>query len=250
MNYWFNEDKTIQLCNGDCLDIMDKLIEMGIRVDAIITDPPYGTTSCKWDTIIPIEEMWKRLKNIRYDNTPIVLFGSEPFSSLLRCSNLKEYRYDWVWDKKKQGAIGIAKYQPLRYTENISVFYKKTANYYPIMVKRDKIKISKNYKHSEMNSKYIKEMENNKEYTEKYPSNIIEISNANQKGKFHSTQKPVELMKYLIKTYTKENDLVLDFTMGVGSTGLACKELNRRFIGIELDEKYFDIAVKRIKGEL
>ena len=152
-----------------------------------------------------------------------------------------------MWDKKKQGAIGIAKYQPLRYTENISVFYKKTANYYPIMVKRDKIKISKNYKHSEMNSKYIKEMENNKEYTEKYPSNIIEISNANQKGKFHSTQKPVELMKYLIKTYTKENDLVLDFTMGVGSTGLACKELNRRFIGIELDEKYFDIAVKRIQ---
>lgn len=152
--------------------------------------------------------------------------------------------------EKKQGAIGIAKYQPLRYTENISVFYKKTANYYPIMVKRDKIKISKNYKHSEMNSKSLKEMENNKEYTEKYPSNIIEISNANQKGKLHTTQKPVELMKYLIKTYTKENDLVLDFTMGVGSTGLACKELNRRFIGIELDEKYFDIAVKRIKGEI
>lgn len=102
MNYWFSEDKTIQLYNGDCLDIMDKLIEMGIRVDAIITDPPYGTTSCKWDTIIPIEEMWKRLKNIKYDNTPIVLFGSEPFSSLLRCSNLKEYRYDWVWIRKNR----------------------------------------------------------------------------------------------------------------------------------------------------
>lgn len=248
MKYWFSENKDIKLYQGDCLEIMDKLIELGVRVDAIITDPPYGTTACKWDTVIPFEDMWDRIKRLREDTTPIVLFGSEPFSSMLRCSNLKEYKYDWVWDKKKPGSIGIAKFQPMRYTENISVFYKKFGQYYPIMIDRKNEKISRNYKHSEINNISLGVMSENKIYTQKFPSNIIQISNANQRGKVHPTQKPVELLEYLIKTYTNEGDLVLDFTMGSGSTGVACKNLGRKFIGIELEEKYFNIAVKRIKG--
>lgn len=231
---------------GDCLELM-KEIPDGF-VDLVLTDPPYGTTSCKWDTVIPFEPMWEQLKRIIKPNGAIVLFGSEPFSTALRMSNIKQYKYDWIWDKKKPGAIGIAKFQPLRYTENISVFYKKKCNYFPIMIKRDEIKKSRNYSHSEINNESLKEMTENKEYTHKFPSNILEFSNASQKDKLHPTQKPVALLEYLIKTYTQENETVLDFTMGSGSTGVACKNTNRSFIGIELDEKYFEIAEKRILG--
>ena len=247
-----------RLINDDCLKAMDKLIKEGIIVDAIICDPPYGTTDCKWDSIIPFDEIWLRLNKliIPFDeiwlrlnklikpNGAIVLFGSEPFSSALRMSNIKNYKYDWIWDKKKPGAIGIAKYQPLRYTENISVFYVKKCSYFPIMIEREKVKISRNYKQSKINSLGV--MDKNKEFTHKFPSNILEFSNASQKGKVHPTQKPVALMEYLIKTYTNENDLVLDFTMGSGTTGVACKNLNRNFIGIELDDKYFKICEDRI----
>jgi len=236
----------IELYNGDCLEVMDKLIEEGIKVDAIITDPPYGTTACKWDSIIPFDEMWKRLKLLRNDRTPIVLFGSEPFSSALRMSNIKEYKYDWIWNKKKAGNIFIAKFQPMKIHEIVSVFY--THNYYPQMVKRDKIKISKNYGTGEsMGGNKMKEPKIYT-YTHKYPTSIQEITNANQKGKVHPTQKPVALMEYLIKTYTDEGDIVLDFTMGSGSTGVACIPLNRNFIGIELDKGYFKVAEKRINN--
>ena len=189
--------------------------------------------------------MWVELKRIIKPNGAIVLFGSEPFSSALRMSNIKQYKYDWVWDKKKPGAIGIAKYQPLRYTENISVFYGKRCNYFPIMTEREKVKISRNYKHSEIHES-LAAMSENKEYTHKFPSNILEFSNASQKGKLHPTQKPVALLEYLIKTYTNENETVLDFTMGSGSTGVACLNTNRKFIGVELDENYFNIATDRI----
>ena len=238
----------INLYKGDCLEVMDKLIEQGIKVDAIITDPPYGTTACKWDSIIPFDKMWERLNKLIKPNGAIVLFGSEPFSSALRISNIKQYKYDWIWDKKKPGAIGIAKYQPLRYTENISVFYSKKCNYFPIMVEREKVKISRNYKHSEINHKSLGAMSENKEFTHKFPSNILEFSNASQKGKVHPTQKPVALMEYLIKTYTNEGETVLDFTMGSGTTGVACINTNRNFIGIELDDKYFEIAKNRINN--
>ena len=221
-------------------------IESG-SVDAIITDPPYGITACKWDSVIDFDLMWKQLNRIIKPNGAIVLFGSEPFSSALRMSNIKNYKYDWIWDKKKPGAIGIGKFQPLRYTENITVFNCSYERYNPQMVKRYVIKKSKNYKKSMSGGSGLKVMNDNIKYTHKYPKNIIDFSNANQKGKQHPTQKPIKLMEYLIKTYTQENETVLDFTMGSGSTGVACVNTNRKFIGIEQDEKYFNIAKKRVE---
>jgi DNA modification methylase len=238
----------INLMHGDCLEMI-KLIPDG-SVDMVLTDPPYGTTACKWDTVIPLEAMWAELKRVIKPNGAIVLFGSQPFTSILICSNLKQHKYNWVWDKKKPGAIGIAKYQPLRYTEDIIVFCKKTNNYNPQMVKRDKPKTSRNYSHSDINKKSLGAMSENKTYTEKYPSNIIQVSNANQKGKVHPTQKPLALMEYLIRTYTNEGETVLDFTMGSGTTGVACVNTGRKFIGIELDQGYFDIATQRINQSL
>lgn len=190
--------------------------------------------------------MWKRLKALRKDNTPIVLFGSEPFSTYLRMSNIKEFKYDWIWNKFKAGNIFLANYQPMKIHEIISVFGKGNITYNPIKEIRDKIKISKNYgTGATMGGNYEKE-EKVYIYKDKNPVSIIEISNARQKGKSHPTQKPLDLMEYLVKTYTNEGDTVLDFTMGSGTTGVACKKLNRNFIGIELDKKYFDIAEKRI----
>ena len=236
------------LWNGDCLELMKDI--PGGSVDLILTDPPFQVTACEWDKIIPFDEMWRELKRIIKPNGAIVLFGCEPFSSALRTSNFQDYRYDWIWNKKKPGAIGIAKYQPLRYTENISVFYAKRCNYYPIMVEREKVKRSRNYSHSKINQPSLRAMTENKEYTHKFPSNILEFSNASQKGKVHPTQKPVALLEYLIKTYTNENETVLDFTAGSFSTAIACLNTNRNFIGIELDDVYFDIGVKRIKEHI
>ena len=234
---------TIQLFNGDCLEVMDKLIADGIKVDAIITDPPYGTTACKWDNVIPFDKMWERLKLLRKENSPIVLFGSEPFSSYLRISNIKEYKYDWIWNKKKFANQLLAKIQPLKIQENISVFSQKKHTYKPQgLVKCNKI-TKQGQKISDNNGGGIRPTAYRQEFTN-YPRNILEFKLDNKK--FHSTQKPVLLLEYLIKTYTNENDTVLDFTMGSGTTGVACKNLNRNFIGIELDKKYFDIAEKRI----
>ena len=232
-----------KLYNGDCLEIMDLLINRGVQVDAIICDPPYGTTACKWDSIIPFEPMWERLNNLIKPNGAIVLFGSEPFSSALRMSNIKNYKYDWIWDKKKGGNIMNLKYQPYKVHEIISVFNKH--NYYPIMTEQRERK-SKTYSIGEANG--IKNYGDTRIYNKKYPKSIIEVSNANQKGKVHPTQKPVDLLEYLIKTYTNENELVLDFTMGSGSTGVACLNTNRKFIGIDLEEKYFNIAIDRMEN--
>ena len=242
------EDGRYELYQGDCLEVMDGLISSGVKFDAIITDPPYGTTACKWDSIIPFDEMWERLNKLIKPNGAIVLFGSEPFSSNLRMSNIKNYKYDWVWNKKKAGNIFLAKYQPMKIHENILVFSNGTANYYPIKIPRDKIKKSKNYGTGESMGGDRHKEDKLYVYKDKNPVSIIEVSNANQKGKVHPTQKPVALLEYLIKTYTNEGDLVLDFTMGSGSTGVACMNLNRKFIGIELDEKYFDIAKNRIEN--
>ena len=227
---------------GDCLKVMEKLIEEGVIVDAIITDPPYGTTKCKWDNVIPFNEMWKRLNKLIKTNGAIVLFGSEPFSSALRMSNIENFKYDWIWDKKKGGNIMNLKYQPYKVHEIISVF--NNHNYYPIMTEQKERK-SKTYSNGNaFANSYYGDI---RVYNKKYPKSIIEFSNANQKGKLHPTQKPVELLEYLIKTYTKENEVVLDFTMGSGSTGVACMNTNRKFIGIELDENYYNIALNRIK---
>jgi len=233
----------MKLIQGDCLEKM-KDIEGG-SVDAIITDLPYGTTACKWDVVIPFEPMWAQVKRVIKDNGAIVLFGSEPFSSYLRLSNIKDYKYDWIWNKRKAGNIFLAKYQPMKIHEIISVFNSKI--YYPIKTPRDKIKTSKNYGTGES-------MGGNKEkeakvylYTDKNPVSIIDVSNASQKGKVHPTQKPVALLEYLIKTYTNEGDTVLDFCMGSGTTGVACVQTGRHFIGIENDLTYFNIATRRIE---
>ena len=200
-------------------------------------------SACKWDTVIPFALMWERLNKLIKQNGAIVLFGSEPFSSALRMSNIKNYKYDWVWNKKSSGNYGLAKYQPLKISENISVFNKH--NYYP-MKTIGKLRKKGGYnKNNSINTgmKEIPPILSNSYY----PKNIIEISNSNQKGKAHPTQKPVALMEYLIKTYTNEGETVLDFTMGSGSTGVACAKTNREFIGIELDEGYFKIAKDRIQ---
>jgi DNA modification methylase len=236
----------INLLHGDCLDLMKTISDASI--DAIITDPPYGTTACKWDSIIPFEPMWDELKRVIKPSGVIVLFGQEPFSSLLRVSNIKEYKYDWIWDKVKPGTFASAKYQPLRQHELISIFYKNFGAYNPQMTPRKHTKTSKRYGNSEGLSARCTNDGLLRTYTEYYPKTILIFSNANQKGKVHPTQKPILLLEYLVKTYTQENDTVLDFTMGSGTTGVACKNLNRNFIGIELDKNYFDIATERINN--
>lgn len=232
------------LYNGDCLEVM-KCIPDG-SVDAIICDPPYGTTACKWDSVIPLDKMWVELKRVIKPNGAIVLFGSEPFSSYLRLSNIEQFKYDWIWDKKKGGNPLLSKVQPIKIFEIISVFGKGRVNYYPIMTPRDKPKSRGKNKGiaSETTGNSFTE---NKVYTHYYPKAIIESSNASQFGKVHPTQKPVALMEYLIRTYTNENETVLDFTFGSGTTGVACANTNRNFIGIELDEGYFNIAKNRIE---
>ena len=232
---------TIQLFNGDCLEIMDKLIADGVKVDAVITDPPYGTTACKWDSVIPFDKMWDCLNKLIKENGAICLFGNEPFTSMLVMSNLKQYRHKWIWNKNNSAGFATAKIRPFAVCEDILVFGKNRVNYYPIM-KKGKLRVKGGYSKSD-NYNLIPTKIKSDEY---YPKNILNFSNANQKGKLHPTQKPVALLEYLIKTYTNEGETVLDFTMGSGSTGVACKNLNRNFIGIELDKKYFDIAEKRI----
>ena len=235
-----------KLYNGDCLKVMDLLIEQGIKVDTIITDLPYGTTQCKWDTVIPFDKMWDRLNKLIKPGGAIVLFGNEPFSSALRMSNIKNYKYDWKWDKVRGVGHLNAKRRPMMCIEDIMIFYNKQCIYNPQMRERDKPRQSMNNATQQV---YGKSKENFKgeKLNKKYPINLITFSKSSQNDMiFHPTQKPVDLLEYLIKTYTNENDLVLDFTMGSGSTGVACMNTNRRFIGIEFDEKYFNIATNII----
>jgi len=242
----------IQLIHGECLEEMDKLIKQGIKVDLVLTDPPYGTTQCKWDIIIPFEPMWERInKLISSERTPIVLFGNEPFSSCLRTSNIKNYKYDWTWRKDKATGHLNAKRQPMRRNELISVFYSKQCLYNPQLHKKPKENIRPATTKRKNISNYgsmDKESVRGIPIDMSYPTELLEFRGCfGDKGKsLHPTQKPVDLMEYLIKTYTNENDLVLDFTMGSGTTGVACKNLHRKFIGIEKEEKYYNIANERI----
>ncbi len=241
-----------RLLRGDCLEQMDTLIAEGVKVDAIITDPPFGTTVCKWDSVIPFDKMWLRLNKLIKSSGAIVLFGSQPFTSALIMSNPRMFKYCWVWDKVKPTNMLNAKHQPLRRVEDIIIFaYKKTI-YYPQKIT--------NPKGMEKRSFYSYNRENeggetvgdikkggvSSEYEpdKLLPVNIIKTSKVNKP--IHPTQKPIPLLEYLIKTYTNEGETVLDFTMGSGTTGVACANLDRSFIGIELDDKYFKIAVERI----
>ena len=244
--YYKNELTTIY--NGDCLEVMDYLIEQGIKVDAIITDPPYGTTACNWDNVIPFDKMWERLKLLRKEKTPVILCGSEPFSSHLRMSNIKEYKYDWIWNKKLAGNGILAKIQPLKIHEIVSIFYKH--DYYPLKIKGAmRAKMTNNPKVSSINGgdgiKKAKEVIND----EYYPTSIIEFTLANLRtNRLHPTQKPLELMKYLTETYTKKGDLILDFTSGSFTTCVGADQLGRKSIGIEMSKEYCDIGIKRLES--
>jgi site-specific DNA-methyltransferase (adenine-specific) len=243
----------IKLYKGDCLEIMKDIPDKSI--DMILCDLPYGTTACKWDTIIPFEPLWEEYNRIIKDNGAIVLFGSEPFSSKLRVSNMKNYKYDWKWDKVVGSNFVNAKYMPLKVYEDIIVFYKQRPTYNPQMVERNSKngRVSGNSKQIKNNINGIKQIKSNTNGKKKYPTNKIEINRLekelNSKYIMHPTQKPVVLLEYLIKTYTNEGETVLDNCMGSGSTGVACKRTNRSFIGIELDDNYFEIAKKRIEEE-
>lgn len=232
---FFMLNENTMLGQGDCLELMKTI--PGGSVDMILTDPPYGTTACKWDSVIPFEPMWAELKRIIKPNGAIVLFGSEPFSSVLRMSNIKQYKYDWVWKKRAVNFLN-AKKQPLREVENILVFNSLVYNPQGLIYSP---KVNKRSNSTETNGAHG--LSNLSEYTN-YPKNILEFKN--ERG-LHPTQKPVALLEYLIKTYTQENETVLDFTFGSGSTGVAAKNTNRKFIGIELDQNYFEIAKKRIQ---
>ena len=242
----------IDLINGDCLEVMKTMPNASI--DAIITDPPFGTTACKWDSVVPFEPMWEQLNRIIKANGAIVLFGCEPFSSALRMSNIKNYKYDWIWDKHIPRNFINAKLMPMNKHEIISVFSKtgKLPRYIPQMTLRDKAITVKNYAKRGSDSSYRITNDGNRNlnsytYTHKHPDTIILGKWIANSGKQHPTQKPVPLMEYLIKTYTNENETVLDFTMGSGTTMVACQNTNRNGIGIEQDDKYFKIAEQRIK---
>ena len=232
-----------QLYNGDCLEVMDYLIEQGVKVDCILTDPPYGTTHCKWDSIIPFDEMWLRLNKLIKPNGATILFGRQPFTSELIHSNIKNFRYELIWEKEQATNFMFLKNQFGQCTENISVFYKKQPTYNPQMIPTDKP--IKSCGGNKSNTYKNQEFKGNKEIRfEKYPLNILRFNR--ERKPIHPTQKPIKLLEYLIKTYTNEEEIILDFTMGSGSTGVACMNLNRKFIGIELDNNYFDIAINRI----
>ena len=236
--------KDIELWQGDCLELMKDIPDKSI--DMILCDLPYGTTACKWDVIIPFEPLWEQYNRIIKDNGAIVLFGSEPFSSYLRMSNIKNFKYDWIWNKKLAGNGILAKKQPLKIHEIVSVF--NSGIYIPQMTK-GRYRKKMGLKESEITggNSFAKQTENDLYY----PQTIQEFSTANmRKGRLHPTQKPVALLEYLIKTYTNEGETVLDNCMGSGSTGVACKNLNRKFIGIELDDTYYEIAKNRINGVL
>ena len=227
----------VELKQGDCLELMKDIPDGS--VDLVLTDPPYGTTACKWDSVIPFEPMWEQLNRIIKPNGAICLFGSEPFSSALRMSNIKNFKYDWIWQKSNVMGFLNAKKRPLKETENISVFNSKV--YYPQGLEINEKGKNRRGKQTETLGKY--EPINKSEY-KNYPRTVLQFKS--ERG-CHPTQKPVPLLEYLIRTYTNEGETVLDFTMGSGSTGVACVNTGRRFIGIELDEGYFNIAKKRIE---
>lgn len=233
---------------GDCLEIMKDIDNKSI--DFICCDLPYGSTQCKWDVIIPFDKLWEQYNRIIKDNGCIALFGSEPFSSYLRLSNIKMFKYDWVWDKIKGTGFLNAKKQPMRNHEIISIFYKGQCLYNPQKTfgHNKKISFRSKYHQTEVYG-YVK---NDYTYssTERFPRSIQIFSTDTQNSSIHPTQKPIKLCEYLIKTYTNENMLVLDNCIGSGTTAIACINTKRNFIGIEKEQKYFDLTNKRIEEHL
>ena len=235
----------IKLIQGDCLEKMQDIPDGSI--DMILCDLPYGITACKWDSVIPFEPLWEQYRRIAKKNAAIVLTASQPFTTALIASNLKEFRYCWVWDKGVSASFALCNKQPMKVHEDVIVFSKLGARYFPIKTLKDKPKTVK-HKHKQFETAPLaRRFDAPVTYTHSYPRSILEISTrTEQNKKVHPTQKPVALMEYLIRTYTNEGETVLDNCMGSGSTGVACINTNRNFIGIELDEGYFKIAQDRI----
>ena len=238
----------MNLMQGDCLERMKEIPDGS--VDMVLTDPPYGTTQCKWDTVIDLEKMWAELKRIVKKDGAIVFTSAQPFTSTLVMSNPKMFKYDWCWRKPKGTGHLNAKKMPMRDKEDILVFYSKPCAYNPQMTIGEPYKNKAGKDHSAKTSM----TDNYGEYTNfrndnhglRYPKQVLEMPVV-ERGSVHPTQKPVALMEYLIKTYTNEGETVLDFTMGSGTTGVACANLGREFIGIEKDLDYFNIAQTRIE---
>lgn len=253
----------IRLIHGEAIEEMDKLIAEGIKVDAIITDPPYETTKLSWDKIIPFEPMWERLKLLRNDNTPIVLFGNEPFSSYLRISNIKEYKYDIYWEKERLTNIMQVKKRVGKTVENMMLFYPKQCLYIPQKIahtgklRTNKVKDGSLGVLVDSKGKVPTSYQDDRT---RYPTDIWKYNRDILTSNIHPTQKPIALMENLVRTYTNEGDTVLDFTCGSGSTGVACSNLNRSFIGIDngvcdkeksefFGWKWVDVAKYRIEHE-
>lgn len=236
---------------GDCLELMQDIETASI--DMILCDLPYGTTQCKWDTVIPFDKLWEQYNRIIKTNGAIVLFGTEPFSSHLRISNLKDYKYDWVWDKKKVTGFLNCKKQPLRNAENVSVFYRKQPTYTPQPYKKKtagSLGVRKP-KQAEVYGQYDTPDYNTDDNLIGYPRTIITdipvLNNISKdKAGLHPTQKPVALLEYLIKTYSDKDELILDNCAGSGSTGVACQNLKRNYILMEKEEKYYNIIIERL----
>ncbi len=247
-----------EVLQGDCLELMPTIPDKSI--DMILCDLPYGTTACKWDSILPLDKLWEQYERIIKDNGAIVLFGSQPFTTKLISSNYEMFKHEWIWKKSKAGNFQLAKIQPLKITENVLVFSKGVVNYYPIPVEHSE-KTKKIYKkHGETlggKTSNLQHMASNfykhdfpfgKDFG--YPKNILEFSNGMKKDRFHPTQKPVELLEYLIKTYTNEGETVLDNCAGSGTTAIACLNTNRNYILMEKEEKYYNLINERIAKHL
>lgn len=243
--------------NADCFDVFPFIEDKSI--DAIICDLPYGTTACKWDSVLPLDKLWNEYERVIRDDGAIVLFGSEPFSSVLRISKLCLFKYDWIWIKNTSSNFLQANYQPIKRHENILVFSKSNASftkknakmkYYPILNEKEKVYSERQNQSIEVGlNAWKNRMSNNYEFKRNknkgtFPKSVIEFA-CKIGNKNHPTEKPIELMEYLVKTYTNEGDTVLDNTMGSGTTNLACIKLNRKSIGIEKEKQYYDVAVRR-----
>ena len=238
-----DQNDNTNLMLGDCLDRM-KEIESG-TVDMILCDLPYGTTCCSWDAVIPFEPLWAEYERVIKPNGAIILFGAHPFTAVLACSNLKLFRYEWIWEKPSATGFMNAKKQPLRAHENALVFYKAQPTYNPQKTYGHERKTAKR---KDIGSEHYGKQVKIQAYdsSERYPRSVQVFSSDKQKQAFHPTQKPVALCEFLIRTYTNDGEMVLDNTMGSGTTGVACVNTGRKFIGIEKEAKYFDVAVERI----
>lgn len=238
----------INLMLGDCLERMKEIPDGS--VDAIICDPPYGTTACKWDSIIPLEPMWEQLKRVIKPNGAIVMTAAQPFTTTLISSNIKDFRYCWVWEKSKATGFLNSKRRPLVAHEDVVVFYGRQCQYNPQMTFGGSYNKGVRKEQTEDDVYGDFEQVKVKSNGKRYPRSVQYFVTAEREGGYHKTQKPIALLEYLIKTYTNEGETVLDFACGSGSTGVACVNTGRKFIGIEMDENYFDIAKERISEVL